>query len=171
MVQEVRATPRATAAVLQGQAAPLAVARHLISDAVMVLKLLSKGGREPCPGGRESGQPSGEAQPLNSNIRPRRRVQRRSDVCQMDVERQAMGQPRPGGGSGGGAAAARARSRRARLPGSPPPRRALAPQGLFKYHQYQVVGRHLPTAQDANPTVYRMKVWAPDAVCAKSKFW
>jgi hypothetical protein len=44
-------------------------------------------------------------------------------------------------------------------------------QGLFKYHQYQVVGRHLPTAADPSPTVYRMKVWAPDAVCAKSKFW
>lgn len=44
-------------------------------------------------------------------------------------------------------------------------------QGLFKFHQYQVVGRHLPTEQEPNPTVYRMKVWAPDAVRAKSKFW
>lgn len=51
------------------------------------------------------------------------------------------------------------------------PAAALLPKGLFKYHQYQVVGRHLPTAQEPNPTVYRMKVWAPDAVCAKSKFW
>lgn len=44
-------------------------------------------------------------------------------------------------------------------------------QGNFKFHQYQVVGRHLPTAADANPTVYRMKVWAEDDVKAKSKFW
>lgn len=34
-----------------------------------------------------------------------------------------------------------------------------------------MVGRHLPTAAEPNPTVFRMKVWAPDAVCAKSKFW
>ncbi|PNH05158.1 60S ribosomal protein L18a [Tetrabaena socialis] len=44
-------------------------------------------------------------------------------------------------------------------------------QGNFKFHQYQVVGRHLPTATDAVPTVYRMKVWAEDDVKAKSKFW
>ena len=44
-------------------------------------------------------------------------------------------------------------------------------QGIFGFHQYQVVGRHLPTEADPNPTVYRMKVWAPDAVRAKSKFW
>jgi hypothetical protein len=45
------------------------------------------------------------------------------------------------------------------------------PQGLFKWHQYQVVGRHNPTDAEPNPTVYRMKVWASDAVRAKSKFW
>jgi len=44
-------------------------------------------------------------------------------------------------------------------------------EGLFKYHQYQVVGRHLPTDADPSPTLYRMKVWAKDAVRAKSKFW
>ncbi|WIA37863.1 hypothetical protein OEZ86_014712 [Tetradesmus obliquus] len=44
-------------------------------------------------------------------------------------------------------------------------------EGIFKFHQYQVVGRHLPTEQDPTPTVYRMKVWAQDAVRAKSKFW
>jgi hypothetical protein len=51
------------------------------------------------------------------------------------------------------------------------PSSTATPQGLFKYHQYQVVGRHNPTTAEPNPTVYRMKVWAPDAVCAKSKFW
>ena len=51
------------------------------------------------------------------------------------------------------------------------PRTRLALQGSFKFHQYQVVGRHLPTAADETPTVYRMKVWAEDDVKAKSKFW
>ncbi len=44
-------------------------------------------------------------------------------------------------------------------------------QGLFKWHQYVVVGRHNPTEAMPEPTVYRMKVWAPDSVRAKSKFW
>lgn len=44
-------------------------------------------------------------------------------------------------------------------------------QGIFKFKQYQVVGRHLPTDNDPTPTVYRMRVWAQDAVRAKSKFW
>jgi large subunit ribosomal protein L18Ae len=34
-----------------------------------------------------------------------------------------------------------------------------------------VVGRHVPTEADPSPTLYRMKVWAPDEVKAKSKFW
>lgn len=44
-------------------------------------------------------------------------------------------------------------------------------QGAYKYHQYQVVGRHLPTAKDPEPPVFRMKLWATDPVSAKSKFW
>ena len=40
-----------------------------------------------------------------------------------------------------------------------------------QYHQYQVVGRHLPTDADPSPTLYRMKIWADDEVKAKSKFW
>lgn len=40
-----------------------------------------------------------------------------------------------------------------------------------KYHQYQVVGRHSPTEKEPEPKVYRMKMWAPDHVRAKSKFW
>lgn len=43
--------------------------------------------------------------------------------------------------------------------------------GNFRFHQYHVVGRHLPTEKDANPTLYRMKLWATDPVRAKSKFW
>lgn len=44
-------------------------------------------------------------------------------------------------------------------------------QGNYKFHQYQVVGRHLPTEKDENPTIYRMKLWAEDSLRAKSKFW
>ena len=44
-------------------------------------------------------------------------------------------------------------------------------QGGYKYHQYQVVGRHLPTEKEPEPTIYRMKLWATDPVRAKSKFW
>ena len=44
-------------------------------------------------------------------------------------------------------------------------------QGGYRYHQYQVVGRHLPTEKEPEPTIYRMKLWATDPVRAKSKFW
>lgn len=36
---------------------------------------------------------------------------------------------------------------------------------------YQVVGRKAPTTEDANPTAYRMKIFAPNPVMAKSRFW
>lgn len=41
----------------------------------------------------------------------------------------------------------------------------------YLYRQFQIVGRHLPTDKDANPQIYRMKLWAKDDVKAKSKFW
>ena len=44
-------------------------------------------------------------------------------------------------------------------------------QGNHKWHQYQVVGRLLPTEKAPEPTVYRMKIWAQDAVRARSRFW
>lgn len=45
--------------------------------------------------------------------------------------------------------------------------------GLFckQFHQYQVVGRALPTPANETPKAYRMKLWATDEVRAKSKFW
>jgi hypothetical protein len=56
-----------------------------------------------------------------------------------------------------------------------PPTLLAAPvcrlQGGYKFHQYQVVGRHLPSEKDAEPTIYRMKLWATDPVRARSKFW
>ncbi|KAG7577249.1 Ribosomal protein 50S-L18Ae/60S-L20/60S-L18A [Arabidopsis thaliana x Arabidopsis arenosa] len=43
--------------------------------------------------------------------------------------------------------------------------------GAFRFHQYQVVGRALPTEKDEHPKIYRMKLWGRNEVCAKSKFW
>ncbi|PQQ17981.1 aspartyl protease family protein [Prunus yedoensis var. nudiflora] len=41
----------------------------------------------------------------------------------------------------------------------------------FRFHQYQVVGRALPSEKDEHPKIYRMKLWATNEVRAKSKFW
>ncbi|CAN1145799.1 60S ribosomal protein L18a [Linum perenne] len=41
----------------------------------------------------------------------------------------------------------------------------------LQYHQYQVVGRALPTDSDEHPKIYRMKLWHTNEVRAKSKFW
>ena len=40
-----------------------------------------------------------------------------------------------------------------------------------KMRLYQVVGRKAPTKNEENPTVYRMKLFAPNEVMAKSRFW
>lgn len=42
---------------------------------------------------------------------------------------------------------------------------------VVQCHQYQVVGRALPTETEAQPKIYRMKLWATNEVRAKSKFW
>lgn len=41
--------------------------------------------------------------------------------------------------------------------------------GLMRH--YQVVGRKAPTEDHANPEAYRMIIFAPNKVIAKSKFW
>jgi large subunit ribosomal protein L18Ae len=41
----------------------------------------------------------------------------------------------------------------------------------MKYHQYQVVGRHLPTEAQPEPEVFRLRLFATDAIRARSKFW
>uniref|UniRef100_A0A7S1THG2 60S ribosomal protein L18a n=1 Tax=Compsopogon caeruleus TaxID=31354 RepID=A0A7S1THG2_9RHOD len=38
-------------------------------------------------------------------------------------------------------------------------------------HQYAVIGRKLPTEENPEPEVYRMKIFAPNEVVAKSRFW
>jgi len=42
-----------------------------------------------------------------------------------------------------------------------------------RYHQYQVVGRLKPSAQKGTrkSTIYKMNVFAPNTVVAKSRFW
>lgn len=37
--------------------------------------------------------------------------------------------------------------------------------------EYQIVGRHLPTEAEPNPKIYRMRIFAPNEVVAKSRFW
>ncbi|CAA3016511.1 60S ribosomal L18a [Olea europaea subsp. europaea] len=41
----------------------------------------------------------------------------------------------------------------------------------YNFHQYQVVGKDLPTETDEYQKIYRMKLWATNEVRAKSKFW
>ncbi|KAH9606962.1 hypothetical protein KSS87_009356 [Heliosperma pusillum] len=43
--------------------------------------------------------------------------------------------------------------------------------GQFRFHQYQIVGRALPTEKDEHPKIYRMKLWATNEVRGRSKFW
>jgi len=40
-----------------------------------------------------------------------------------------------------------------------------------KMRQYQVVGRKAATPENPNPEAYRMLIFAPNPVIAKSKFW
>ncbi|VDD74694.1 unnamed protein product [Mesocestoides corti] len=40
-----------------------------------------------------------------------------------------------------------------------------------KLKLFIVVGRRLPTAKDPKPVPYRMRIFAPDSVTAKSRFW
>ncbi|KAL7003968.1 60S ribosomal protein L20B [Cystobasidiomycetes sp. EMM_F5] len=37
--------------------------------------------------------------------------------------------------------------------------------------EYQVIGRKLPSEKDDSPKLYRMRVFAPNEVVAKSRFW
>eukprot|EP01112_Ceratiomyxa_fruticulosa_P003438 TRINITY_DN137_c0_g1_i1.p1 TRINITY_DN137_c0_g1~~TRINITY_DN137_c0_g1_i1.p1 ORF type:complete len:176 (+),score=25.16 TRINITY_DN137_c0_g1_i1:81-608(+) len=39
------------------------------------------------------------------------------------------------------------------------------------YHEYQVMGRKLPSVTDPKPKVFRMRIFAKNEVVAKSRFW
>ncbi|KAK4194638.1 putative cytosolic 60S ribosomal protein Rpl18a [Triangularia verruculosa] len=40
-----------------------------------------------------------------------------------------------------------------------------------RLQEYQVIGRHLPTEANPSPGLYRMRIFAPNEVVAKSRFW
>ncbi|KAK3925864.1 60S ribosomal protein L18a [Frankliniella fusca] len=42
-------------------------------------------------------------------------------------------------------------------------------KGLLK--EYEVVGRKIPTDNEEQTPLYRMRIFAPDAIVAKSRFW
>ncbi|KAI9247841.1 60S ribosomal protein L18ae [Sporodiniella umbellata] len=42
---------------------------------------------------------------------------------------------------------------------------------MARFHEYQVVGRKLPSEQEAAPKLFRMRIFAPNTVVAKSRFW
>jgi len=42
---------------------------------------------------------------------------------------------------------------------------------MTTYLEYQVIGRHLPTGDEPTPKLYRMRIFAPNEVVAKSRFW
>jgi len=42
---------------------------------------------------------------------------------------------------------------------------------MSRFHEYQVIGRKLPTEADPIPKLYRMRIFAPNTQVAKSRFW
>ena len=40
-----------------------------------------------------------------------------------------------------------------------------------RLQEFQVIGRHLPTENNPTPKLYRMRIFAPNAIVAKSRFW
>merc|ERR1712139_665085 len=39
------------------------------------------------------------------------------------------------------------------------------------YHQYEVIGRHVPTERDPEPKAYRIKLFTKNETQARSRFW
>lgn len=42
---------------------------------------------------------------------------------------------------------------------------------MGRFQEYSVIGRKLPTERDASPKLYRMRIFAPNEVVAKSRYW
>lgn len=40
-----------------------------------------------------------------------------------------------------------------------------------RFQEYQIIGRHLPSEANPTPKIYRMRIFAPNEVVAKSRFW
>lgn len=51
------------------------------------------------------------------------------------------------------------------------PNQSLTPFLPGRLTEYQVIGRHLPTETNPTPKLYRMRIFAPNTVVAKSRFW
>ncbi|KAJ3340135.1 60S ribosomal protein L20 [Gonapodya sp. JEL0774] len=43
--------------------------------------------------------------------------------------------------------------------------------GVILLKEYSVIGRHKPTEAEPTPRLYRMRIFAPNEVVAKSRFW
>ena len=42
---------------------------------------------------------------------------------------------------------------------------------LFQLKEYEVIGRKLPTEKEKTTPLYKMRIFSPDAIVAKSRFW
>ena len=42
---------------------------------------------------------------------------------------------------------------------------------VFQLRQYRIIGKKLSSTKDPNPPLYKMTIFAPDEVVAKSRFW
>ena len=51
------------------------------------------------------------------------------------------------------------------------PTRTMTDKVAGRLNEYQVIGRHLPTEANPTPKLYRMRIFAPNTVVAKSRFW
>merc|ERR1712072_380571 len=44
-------------------------------------------------------------------------------------------------------------------------------KGLGELKEFKIIGRRVPTEKVAKPPLFRMRIFAPDVVAAKSRFW
>lgn len=51
------------------------------------------------------------------------------------------------------------------------PAGTMTDEVVGRLNEYQVIGRHLPTEANPTPKLYRMRIFAPNTVVAKSRFW
>lgn len=41
----------------------------------------------------------------------------------------------------------------------------------FQLKEYEVIGRKLPSDSEPKPPLYKMRIFSPDPIVAKSRFW
>ena len=42
---------------------------------------------------------------------------------------------------------------------------------FFQLKEFEIIGRALPTEKNSSPPLYKMRIFAPDEVIGKSKYW